>query len=93
MKTTNTHTDTPFHVGQICGRLQAVYGQLGEQVADCSGFLPHEESNANADFIVRACNSHAGLVAALEGLLNAKTQQELNDSERQARAALHSAKE
>ena len=57
------HTDTPFHVGQISGRLQAVYGQLGEQVADCSGCLPHQESNANAAFIVRACNSHEALLA------------------------------
>ena len=61
-------TDTPVHVGQISGRLQAVYGQLGEQVADCSGYLPHQESNANAAFIVRACNSHAALVEALKAI-------------------------
>jgi hypothetical protein len=73
------------------------------------GHAPRETADANARFIVRACNSHAALVAALEALLDssiaAQRLLEHFDPEqydypaasipahRQARAALAGAKE
>lgn len=39
-------------------------------IAMVSGGRNYEEMQANAQFIVRACNSHFGLLAALEGLMD-----------------------
>lgn len=69
------HTPTPYSAepyrrGDLTGFLvrsaipmQA--GELGQVVAECRFGLNTE---ANAAFIVRACNSHAALVAALEAV-------------------------
>src|ERR1017187_3600515 len=46
-----------------------VYDQDGVTVCEVNGFEPYtsgEQSKANAEFIVRAVNSHDALVAALE---------------------------
>ena len=66
------HTPTPWIL---------VYGDVirnmdGERVADCDTTAldtrprpPIEKDKANAAFIVRACNAHGDLVAALESIL------------------------
>lgn len=62
------HTKLPWHVGMRPGPI--VYGWYGEQVADLTSVtLLVEENKDNAAFIVRACNAHNDLVAAIEGLL------------------------
>lgn len=87
------HTPTPYHIGTIAGRVMAVYGPKGEQIAACDSItLPDEENRHNAAFIVRACNSHAGLVEALAEameIIEAKT----GGKYLKARAVLQSAKE
>jgi hypothetical protein len=67
MKT--THTPGPFHVGMKPGPM--VYGPQGEQIADLTHAFIEDESKANAAFIVRACNSHYELLAALEAMTKA----------------------
>ncbi len=59
MNTTNAneqkHTPGRWHVGQIRGQFQAVYGRLGEQVADCGNYsIPDKEGEANARLIAAA---------------------------------------
>ena len=63
-----THTPTPWHVGMKPGPF--IYGPQGEQVADMTGACTFN-GKQDAAFIVRACNSHAQLVAALEMLTKA----------------------
>lgn len=59
------HTATPWELGDVqhtsWGYQQQVVGPDGEEVCwvDCV-----EGDAANAEFIVRACNAHAGLVKA-----------------------------
>ncbi len=60
------HTPLPWHVGMKPGPM--IYGPQGEQIADLTGALSFN-AGPNAAFIVRACNSHAQLVAALEATL------------------------
>lgn len=64
------HTPTPWHVGMKPGPM--IYGTKGEQIADMmeangeADLFPYVgENQANAAFIVRACNSHDDLVSAL----------------------------
>lgn len=49
MTTQQTHTPGPWHIGMRPGPM--VYGQLGEQVADCRGL---DESGYNARLIAAA---------------------------------------
>ena len=78
------HTPTPWehtpmadgrhHVlGILCteyrGNETAPYHPLIASVFHGMGHAPREIAEANAAFIVRACNSHAALVAALERTL------------------------
>lgn len=67
------HTKLPWHVGMKPGPM--IYGTKGEQIADMmeangeADLFPYVgENQANAAFIVRACNSHYELIAALEEL-------------------------
>lgn len=62
-----SHTPTPWRT--YAGRA-IVFDADGNYVAYCgqSHFIETEEQKANAEFIVRACNSHDELVAALEDL-------------------------
>ena len=63
MKT--THTALPWHVGMKPGPM--IYGPNGDQVADLTADF--EDDRANAAFIVRACNAHDDLLAALDSSL------------------------
>jgi hypothetical protein len=63
--------DGRHHVlGILCteyrGNETAPYHPLVASVFHGMGHAPREIAEANAAFIVRACNSHAALVAALE---------------------------
>ena len=68
-----THTPTPWHVGMKPGPF--IYGPQGEQVADMTGACTFN-GKQDAAYIVKACNSHAQLVAALEDLLRNATDKE-----------------
>lgn len=57
------HTPTPWRVGDyVLQTIFAVNGTYPNTVAVCQGRDPR----ADAEFIVRACNAHAGLVEALK---------------------------
>ena len=66
------HTLGPWHIINS----DMVVGPEGQLVADCER-TPHcerpapptVEAMANAEFIVRACNAHEELLAALRGLV------------------------
>lgn len=65
MKTQSAaHTPTPWHVGMNPGPI--VYGQKGEQIANCRDMLTNDECKENAAFIVRAVNAHDEMLAALK---------------------------
>lgn len=61
------HTPTPWHVGMKPGPF--IYGPQGEQIADLTGALSFN-AGPNAQFIIRACNSHAQLVESLQAIIN-----------------------
>ncbi|MBA8886128.1 hypothetical protein FHW12_000319 [Dokdonella fugitiva] len=66
------HTPTPWHTGE--GKAERIiYADDGFAVADAAVFHGrHVESPANnAAFIVRACNAHDELVAALRRAVEA----------------------
>lgn len=67
----SNHTPTPYHVGEGKASI-IIYDSRGNAIADAKTFHgKHEDgqAEANAAFIVRACNSHAELLEALETLL------------------------
>lgn len=66
--TTQTqHTVIPWHVHEEWARIINSADGNGERpICKCAG----PDGSANAEFIVRACNSHADLLAALEGALD-----------------------
>ena len=70
---TPAHTPTPWKVikGGVIIYAQRNPGGRKTYLADVSQDPGINQSIANAAFIVRACNSHAALVAALERLLTA----------------------
>ena len=69
----DTHTPTPWAIGND-GTLRNLEGHVfsgARLVANCHGHqdgkeLTRKENEANARFIVIACNAHADLLAALE---------------------------
>lgn len=64
------HTPTPWHTGGNGGLI--VFASDGYAVANATVFHGKQEdgeSAANSRYIVRAVNSHAALVAAVEGIL------------------------
>jgi len=67
-------TPLPWHVGMKPGPM--IYGPQGEQIAGLTGALSFN-ARPDAQFIVRACNSHAALVAIAE--LAAKREPEMMD--------------
>ena len=83
---TTQHTPTPWQAPETISFYILGASELGQFVANAS-------TKANADFIVRACNAHDELVAALsqiarlasEGEVSANMQYALGDI---ARAAL-----
>lgn len=52
MNTQTKHTPGPWHVGVNPG--QIVYGENGEQIANCRDMLPLDECKANARLIAAA---------------------------------------
>jgi hypothetical protein len=68
---TQKHTETPWTLGKGTVRIRNAENVL---VAECytTGnsirYPGKEEREANAEFIVRACNSHAKLVEALKAI-------------------------
>jgi hypothetical protein len=61
------YSPIPWRIGPI--NYADVYDADGEIVALCP--KGYETTATNAEFIVRACNSHDELLAALTGLMNA----------------------
>lgn len=61
------HTALPWHIGMKPGPM--IYGQQGEQVADCRGLLEMRESCLDTTYIVHACNAYPALVKALQAIL------------------------
>jgi hypothetical protein len=64
------HTPTPWRTGKFHmtsgSAADHVYSSQSKEpqegIARCYGWVGEEEAQANADFIVRACNSHDELV-------------------------------
>ena len=101
-----THTLTPWRIAyysptkemgdQSAFIIMPEFGTMNDGKAICSGHGP--DYKANAAFIVRACNSHAQLVAALEYIVKfsgplAGRGTEYEMALEQAVAALSAAKE
>ena len=88
---TPAHTPTPWRIDPEIGNY--VITDNGKGIAAC----PAPLSDDNAAFIVRACNSHAALVAALEQVCFVLTDEYGANATwpciAQARAALALAKE
>jgi len=60
----NAHTKTPWSIVHDT----QIYGLDEENVATANRMQGRDNQVANAAFIVRACNSHDALVAALEDI-------------------------
>ena len=66
------HTPTPWHNGALTtnGSPVCIYSASSseprEQIAACYRWVGHQEAQANAEFIVRACNSFDDMLAALK---------------------------
>lgn len=93
MHTNNStqRTPTPWRLSEQYS-LTVEY-KIGDYVATMCGL--RDKAEANAAFIVRACNAHDELVAALEGTIDCLTVHELDcardglkNAERAARDAL-----
>lgn len=73
------HSKEPWHVGGLIVRQQSKrvsyigIGNGGEHIARAviTGCINEQTARANAAFIVRACNAHDGLVAALSAAVEA----------------------
>ena len=96
------HTPTPWETTTRAVGGPGIYGEIDGRrrllaAIDSGGLspIPLGTQDANAAFIVRAANSHAALVAALESLLTTGPfEGRMSDAEirKQARAALAAAK-
>lgn len=87
----NKHTPGPWHYFRASWGGYVV-DSPNKNIADIHAYLTSpEEQEANARFIVRACNAHDGLVEALETIAAAHTTDEF--AFRCASAALALAKE
>ncbi len=65
------HTELPWVAGpEYPGEPAAFVHKDGKPIADCYMEGASDGSEANAAFIVRACNSHDTLVKALESIAN-----------------------
>lgn len=73
--TTQKHTPTPYKLDHYCKTSITDTSEEGT-IASCSsptiGFKDESINEANAAFIVRACNAHEELVQVLEDLLKAE---------------------
>ena len=98
---TPAHTPTPWHLipaeATSTDYDYTILDAENNPIAD----IPVESSPENGRFIVHACNSHAGLVAALEAYQkwhhgkcgSLSSSQKLSEADDLARAALAAAKE
>jgi len=65
------HTPTPWHTGKSDSRgsVHNIYSgkskEPTEGIATCYRWVGSQEAEANADFIVRACNAHDAVVEEL----------------------------
>lgn len=69
MSTEQKHSPTPWRVGIVDGGSpQRILEPTGKYIIRCwnDSLIPVSEAEANALFIVTACNSHDDLLAALE---------------------------
>lgn len=84
---TDKHTPTPWILANNLNRdIRAI--QQGNVYCSAGGSpLAKCDDPANAAFIVRACNAHEALVAALEAV--SKWSDGTNEWEKQTQAALH----
>jgi len=71
-QTTGQHTPTPWN-------LQTLRVSLVPVMIRVNGYTK-ETAEANAAFIVRACNSHDALVGALQDFIDAATESSKNES-------------
>jgi hypothetical protein len=87
------HTPTPWKMRKGLPQRYPEYVIEGPGAEYIAGVQIRSQNPAhdNAAFIVRACNSHAALVAALDGLLNADTDEAIIGATVRARAALKAA--
>jgi len=83
------HTPTPWEIGISHTEEIAIRHPEGDCIATVCDLL-EGEAQANASFIVRACNSHDELVACLEDILDADGDLNVMDFNRY-RAALKKA--
>lgn len=81
------HTPLPwdYFTGRTRHHVEVAYGAPGMGTAICS--VPKSQE-ANAEFIVRACNAHYDLLAALEALYDRRT----SDTMAKARDAIAKAR-
>jgi hypothetical protein len=70
MSRETAHTPTPWKQGIVATDAENIYGPSDEIVASCEDTSVYRRTvtteareNANAEFIVRACNSHEALLA------------------------------
>lgn len=77
MMMSDAHTPTPWKYYwreedgiADCGIFQEKRAGHAYSIARCPKYQSREQWEVNAAFIVRACNSHDKLVAALSSLLN-----------------------
>ena len=63
---TATHTSTPWKCRNQRGPIREAIDIGGEQLTCTAYGMDPQHTEANASFIVRACNAHDALVAALE---------------------------
>lgn len=68
---TPVHSPLPWHVsgGKRYVRYRLPGSDTNYNLADCDMGVSPRECEGNAEFIVRACNSHAALYEALEAIL------------------------
>lgn len=78
------HTPGPWQIAKDNYGVERIWdSQLDCDIACCEGdgSIPHEQRQANAGFIVQACNSHDSMVKALEAakvaILNVEAQASL----------------
>lgn len=71
------HTPTPWKTGHRGDNTLAIYGRSNktpisvfhDEGGEFPEYFDKKRKDANAEFIVRACNVHDDLVAALEGVI------------------------
>lgn len=88
MNTQIKHTPGPWHIGMKPGPM--IYGQNGEQVADCRciDLLGRDEAQANLALIAAAPAMYEALKDALACIEQTLTRKEINERRDRINAAL-----